>query len=191
MPKILFYPIDVTYKVKDSKAVIFLFGRAADGRTICIIDDDFRPYFWVLLKKGENMDHFRKYAEGLREKEKDEILNVEKTEAKRKKYLGEDLDVVRITVNQPAAVVKFRDVMARRKEVSMVLEADIPYARRYLIDKKITPAVLHEVDGEETKEKVKCDYIIKARKIEQISEDAMKPKILAFDIETYNPMGDR
>lgn len=189
MPKIQFYPLDVTYKVKDSKAAIFLFGRAADGRTICIVDDDFRPYFWVLLKKGENMDRFRKYAEGLREKENDEILNVERTEAKKKKYLGEDVEAVRIIVNQPAAVVKFRDVLARRKEVSMVLEADIPYARRYLIDKKITPTVLHEVDGEEIKEKVKCDHIIKARKIEQLSEDAMKPKILAFDIETYNPMG--
>ena len=63
MPKIQFYPLDVTYKVKDNKAVIFVFGRAADGKTICVIDDSFHPYFWVLLRKGESIEKFRKYAE--------------------------------------------------------------------------------------------------------------------------------
>lgn len=189
MLKVQFYPLDVTYKVRDNKSEIFIFGRAVDGKSICIVDDSFLPYFWVLLKKGESIDSFRKYAEGLVEKENDDVLKVEKTDVKKKKYMGEDVEAVKVYVNQPSAVVKFREKIGNRKDVRLVLEADIQYARRYLIDNKITPGVLHEAEGEEIKEKVKCNYVMRTNKIEQVSEDTIKPKILAFDIETYNPDG--
>ncbi|MFC1732016.1 DNA-directed DNA polymerase [candidate division KSB1 bacterium] len=189
MPKIQFFPLDATYKVKDNKSTIYLFGRAVDGKTICILDENFLPYFWVILKKGESMSKFRNYAEGLQEKNKNDVYRVEKTEVSKKQYLGETVEAVKISVNQPASVVHFREIIKKRKDVRLVLEADIQYARRYLIDNNITPSILHEVDGEEAKERTRCDYVIKVKKIEQISEDTIKPRILAFDIETYNPSG--
>ncbi len=48
--KVQFYPLDITYKVEDNKAKIYLFGRTLDNKQICIIDDQFQPYFFVLLK---------------------------------------------------------------------------------------------------------------------------------------------
>ena len=47
MVRIRFFPFDVTYRIVDDKAVIHLYGRTADGNDICIIDDNFRPYFYV------------------------------------------------------------------------------------------------------------------------------------------------
>ena len=187
MPKIQFYPLDMAYKVRDNKPVIYIFGRAVDGKTITVIDDSFRPYFWVIPKHDSS--EFMKSVEGLSEKDGDTVLSVTGSEKAKKDYLGNDVDAVKVIVNQPQAVVHFRDVFRKRKDVSMVLEADIKYVRRYLIDNKIIPATLHEVEGEQAKDKAKTDYIIKAEKIHQVSDDSIEPKILAFDIETYNPAG--
>ncbi|MCX8147339.1 MAG: ribonuclease H-like domain-containing protein, partial [Candidatus Woesearchaeota archaeon] len=189
MAKIQFYPLDATYRVKDNKAYILLFGRAVDGKTICVVDDSFAPYFWVILKKEADIPKFRKSVEGLVKSEKDEILKITATEIARKNYLGDDVDAVKIILNQPKAVNHFRDVLKERKEVKLVLEATIPFARRYFIDKNIVPTALYEVMGKETNERVKTDYVIKAENIRQVSDDTLKPRILAFDIETYNPVG--
>lgn len=189
MPKIQFYPLDVTYKVRDSKPHILVFGRAVDGKTITVIDDSFMPYFWAILRKGEDPSKFRKSIEGLSEKQDNDVLKIIDTQVQKKNYIGDDIEAVKITVNQPKAVVHFRELVSKKKDVELVLEADIRFARRYMIDRGIVPATLYEVEGEPAAEKVKTDYIIKADSIRQVSDDSIEPKILAFDIETYNPAG--
>ncbi|MCX6707396.1 MAG: hypothetical protein NT001_04630, partial [Candidatus Woesearchaeota archaeon] len=189
MSKIQFYPLDVTYKVKDNRPHILIFGRAVDGKTITVIDDSFMPYFWAILKKGEDSSRFRKSIEGLSEKQDDGILKIIDTQIQKKNYIGEDEEAIKIIVNQPKAVVHFRDIISARHDVELVLESDIRFAKRYMIDRGIVPATLYEVSGEQVAEKVKTDYIMKAESINQISDDSINPKILAFDIETYNPAG--
>src|SRR3989344_6405882 len=101
MHKIQFYPMDVTYKGKDSKPYILVFGRAVDGKTITVIDDSFMPYFWAILKKNEDPSKFRKSIEGLSEKKDDEVFRIIDTQVQKKNYIGEDVEAVKITVNQP------------------------------------------------------------------------------------------
>ncbi|MBU0535650.1 MAG: DNA-directed DNA polymerase [Nanoarchaeota archaeon] len=189
MPKIQFYPLDAAYKVRNNKPVLLLFGRAIDGKTITVVDDSFSPYFWVILKRSEDSADFIKSVQGMTEKDNDVIYTITKAEKHKKDYLGDEVEAIRITVNQPKAVMHFRDVIKNKKSVELVLEADIKYIRRYLIDNKIVPTTLYEVTGEPVKEKVKTDYVIKAEKIENVNDDSVEPKILAFDIETYNPAG--
>ncbi|MFO8016986.1 MAG: DNA-directed DNA polymerase [Candidatus Woesearchaeota archaeon] len=189
MAKIQFYPTDITYKVREGRPVIFIFGRDTDGRTVCLTDDTFKPYFWVMLKDDADADSFRKETEMMREESKTGPLRVEATETAKRNYLGEEKELVRVFVNQPSAVPRFRDILRERGDVSLVLEADIHYVRRYLIDRRITPAALHEAEGEESRENVRCDYVMKAGRIEQIGEDTIKPKVISIDIETYNPEG--
>ena len=52
METIQFYPLDIKYKVVGSEAHIYLFGKTPDNKQVCIIDENFRPYFYVLLKDG-------------------------------------------------------------------------------------------------------------------------------------------
>ena len=54
--KLQFFPFDVTYKIVNNKAVIYLFGKTRDNKHICVIDEDFEPYFYVIPKKGKNID---------------------------------------------------------------------------------------------------------------------------------------
>ncbi|MBD3313271.1 hypothetical protein GF345_02415 [Candidatus Woesearchaeota archaeon] len=189
MPKIQFYPLDATYRVKADKPVIYIFGRAADGKTITVVDDSFKPYFWVILEQGEDPAAFMKSVNGMSEKVKDDVLTIINADKHKKDYLGDEVEAIRITVNQPKAVVHFRDVFRNKSEVKDVMEADILFVRRYLIDNRIVPATLHEVEGEQAKENFRTGYVIKAESIAQISDDSIEPKILAFDIETYNPEG--
>ena len=50
--KVQFYLMDLTYKVTGGKPQIYLFGRTIDGKQICVTDDSFLPYFYVIPKKG-------------------------------------------------------------------------------------------------------------------------------------------
>ncbi|MFO8016577.1 MAG: DNA-directed DNA polymerase [Candidatus Woesearchaeota archaeon] len=189
MPKIQFYPLDATYRVRDDRPHILLFGRTVDGSTITVVDSTFMPYFWAIPEKGEDIHSFARSIEGLSEKKDDSTLKIVSTEVQKRKYLGDEIEAVKVTVNQPKAVVHFRDEIRDRKEVDLVLEADIKFTRRYLIDRGIVPTALHEVEGEPVKEKVRTSTAISASSIKQVSDDTIQPRILAFDIETYNPAG--
>jgi len=50
MVSIKFFPLDITYKVINGKALIYLFGRSLEGTQICVVDD-FEPYFYVIPKQ--------------------------------------------------------------------------------------------------------------------------------------------
>jgi len=54
--KVTFFPLDVTYKIENNKAVIYLFGRTTDGKQICLVDENFEPYFYVIPKRGNNVE---------------------------------------------------------------------------------------------------------------------------------------
>lgn len=190
MPKIQFYPTDLTYKIADNKPEILIFGRAVDGKTICIIDDSFQPYFYIILKKNSDKDKFIEDISRISTKEKELLHSVLDVETLKKNFLGKEVEVLKVILNQPKAVPKIRELIKEREEIKEILEADILFTRRYLVDKGITPFTLCEAEGEEVDEKVKSDYIIRAEKLSQVSTDSLEePKILAFDIETYNPMG--
>ncbi|PIN72317.1 hypothetical protein COV22_03540, partial [Candidatus Woesearchaeota archaeon CG10_big_fil_rev_8_21_14_0_10_47_5] len=72
----------------------------------------------------------------------------------------------------------------------LCLEADIPFTRRYLIDKRITPMTLYQVEGEGVRGNLKIGCI-EASSITPVNSDTLnEPDIIALDIETYTPEGE-
>jgi len=61
--KIQFYPMDITYKIVNEKPHIYLFGKTIDKKQITIIDENFQPYFYVLLKNETNLTDFQEKVE--------------------------------------------------------------------------------------------------------------------------------
>ncbi len=175
--KLEFYPVDVNYTIKDGKAVIQVFARTVDGQQVCLEDCNFEPYFTItgnpdLKELGElNKDGSR-------------VVRVEKV----KKNINEQpAEVCHVFVNVPKAVPVLKNAVREIPGVNEVYEYDILFTRRYLIDKKIRPLVKTAADVEEIASslKVPCYSV---RKIWQDSEDTIEePRILAVDIETYNP----
>lgn len=188
--KIQFYPLDLAYKIVDNKVSILLFGRTVDKKVICVIDDQFLPYFYLVLEQAAASEEIRQKWAGLEHKDGNTIMKVLAVEPVQKRYVGKEKPVLKVTVNHPRAVPHFRELLAAQKDVAQVIEADIQFTKRYLIDKGITPLMLCEAEGEPATAHVKADITIKAESIKQISEDIMpEPNVIAFDIETYNPIG--
>lgn len=182
--KIQFFPLDATYKVIDGKAIINLYGRTPDGKQITILDGNFEPYFYVIPKDSLNISE---KLEKIRIKNENEVSYVTKTEVTIKKYLGNEILSIKVYTNLPSSVPLIREIIKEWDIISSIHEYDIPFVRRYLIDKNITPLVLHQVTGEFVNQKSRVD-VFRADNIEQISGDTLhNPKILAFDIETYSP----
>ncbi len=187
--KLQFYPLDITYKLIDDKAALLIFGRTVKGDQVCVIDDKFDPYFWVILKDENDIDSFVKKVEKIKVEEKKYNAEVFRTEVKKKKFLGEEVKAVKVYCNLPKAVPVIREQIKEWDMVKSVNEYDVPFVRRYLIDKGIVPLTLTEAEviGHTYKARVEC---FKAAKIEQVSTDSLEePKILAFDIESYGGKG--
>ena len=207
MAELDFYPIDVTYKVEktapnsEAQPVIELYGRGVTEsnqlRRVCVRYTGFQPYFWVIPSAETGPE---KASQQLLEmKAENPELKVTGAEIQTKNYFGKEEKAVKVTVNIPAAVPQLRE---KAKAFGTVLEADIPFSRRFLIDKRVLPLALYKADiaqattaaanaiaataDEERKRKV-TSY--SAQHLSQVSEDMHEPRILAIDIETHNPLG--
>ncbi len=192
METIQFYPLDIIYKVVGNKPHIYLFGRTTNNQQICVIDENFRPYFYVLLKKDDDAELFREKIQKVRIEEKDEIAEVTGAEIVEKNYLGKPRKAIKVYASIPPHIPIIRRTI---KEWTTIVEStneyDVPFIRRYFLDKGITPVTLVEAKGDfiDMRSKVPC---FKAEEITQFSTDSIKnPRILSFDIETYNPLGKR
>lgn len=177
-----FFPLDITYKVVDGKAVINLYARTTDGKQITVLDNSFEPYFYVIPKDGINISE---KIEKIRIENQSEIYFVRRAENVSRKFLGREVFAVKVFTNLPSAVPVISDVIKEWESIESFNEYDIPFGRRYLIDKNITPLVLHQAEGDYINQKSRIP-VFQAAKIEQLSTETLhNPKVLAFDIETY------
>jgi DNA polymerase elongation subunit (family B) len=176
-----FYPVDVNYKVNNDRAVIYIYGKTSDGKQVCLTDNSFSPYFWVLPKKN---------IEDLKEKIlklKTDEFSVVDVKVVKKSYLGKEYDFLKVFTDLPKSVPKVREEIKDWDLVHDCFEYDILFARRYLIDRKIIPLNCYEVKADAVAQKSKVD-VFELKSIEpSSSEISFEPKVLAFDIETYNP----
>jgi len=189
MAHISFFPLDITYKEIDEKAVIFLFGKTSKNEQVCVIDQNFIPYCYVLPKKQDEINNIIDDLEKIQEEKKDIVL---KTEIVKKKIFGKEEQLIKIYTALPKNLKIIREHAKKMQDIEKILEADIPFEKRYLIDKKIIPLALIDIEGEETtlfSQKMRVP-VFEAKKIIPSEIDIMmEPNILAFDIEVYNPLG--
>lgn len=189
--KIQFYPLDISYKLENDSTKIYLYGRTIDNKQIAVVDKDFHPYFYAVLKDEKNIDNFCEKIKKIHVENNDRLAEAAKTEVVDKKIVGKKIKAVRIFTKIPSDVPVLRSTIKEWDMVENTYEYDIGFTKRYLIDKKITPLILVEAEGDYITEKNKVP-VFEAVKIKQKNTDSIqKPKILAFDIETYNPTGKR
>ncbi|MBW2991890.1 DNA-directed DNA polymerase [Candidatus Woesearchaeota archaeon] len=190
MPKKLtFYPLDITYKAIDGKTAILLFGRSTTGDQVIVLDNTFNPYFYAVLKEGSDADDFIERVKKVKVEGKTYDSFVTDAKTAKKKLLGKNVIAVKIFCNLPKSVPVIRNEIKEWRAIQECYEFDIPFIRRYLIDKSITPLETCIAEGDFIDFHARAP-VFKATDIKQHNTDSIeKPKILAFDIETYNPHG--
>lgn len=187
--KLSFYPVEVdVQELEGGRCVLRLFGRATDGKRVCVIDEHFEPYFYVLPEENIDLAKLAANIRNLRLLHEKHSAYVTRVEIVEKKFLGKSMPALQVYVNSPHDVPSLRSEVKRIRGVASSQEADIQFYRRYLIDKGIIPLFLCEVEGEEIESPLQVDLVIKAHKISQAAgtEQVIKnPRILSFDIEVY------
>src|SRR3989338_9435722 len=183
-----FYPIEATYRIIDGKAVIFLIGRSGEGGHVIVADNTFPPYFYIKLKvQRESTVLMKRLLDFKLEDEKGGAFFTH-IEPITKIYLGKKIDLLKAHTNLPGSVPKLREEVRKMDEVEDIFEYDIPFAKRYLIDKGITMLHAYTVEAVPFSypSRVPCFMLSSISPGEGNRENL---NILAFDIETYSPHG--
>ena len=182
-----FVLLDIDYITENDKAVIRLFGKLKgdeEGKSIIVLDKSFKPYIYVVPNDEEQC------IEDLNE------FDVEMVGWARKGYMGENKDFLKVTLYHPQDVPKLRDKIRSIDSVKDIMEHDIPFYRRYLIDKAIFPMAEVFVNGEcldNNSVNFMCGsdvYVFEMKgDPKPIDSEFPELKTLSFDIEVHNPKG--
>ncbi len=152
--------VDASYRIIHGKAFVSLFGRSEEGEAFLVLSN-YRPYFFIKksdLAQAQNLEDF----------------DIE--EVPFKDFHGHA--VVKIVVDIPSDVAALRKVFEPEK--IQCYEADIQFARRFLIDQKIQAFV--EVNGDYS---YQGDMKVYTNPDLKVLEPFSVPlKLLAIDIET-------
>ncbi len=154
--------IDNTYKTVDDKAIIYLYLINS-----ILKDRDFKPYFYVELNKDkvdyEDIETIKDFLL------KNDLLKfVEDFKVVKKKIFKKEKEILKIIATHPQKVPKLRKVKDC-EIVKEIYEHDIPFAKRYLIDKDIIPMTYWDFENNKP-----------------VSREIPKLKAVSFDIEVYN-----
>ncbi|ACJ15484.1 family B-type DNA-dependent polymerase precursor [Thermococcus onnurineus NA1] len=148
--------LDVDYITEDGKPVIRIFKKEK-GEFKIEYDRDFEPYIYALLKDDSAIEEVKKITAERHGK----VVKVKRAEKVNKKFLGRPVEVWKLYFEHPQDVPAIRDKIRAHPGVIDIYEYDIPFAKRYLIDKGLVP-----MEGDE------------------------ELKMLAFDIETLYHEGE-
>lgn len=159
--------IDADYVTKAGKPVIRLILK---NRRFRRVYDAFEPYFYA---QGDAAAIMRASAEL-----HGSIARPVRVESATRSLFGREAHLLRVVCKHPAHVPALREAV--KKLGITTYEHNIPFHRRYMIDKGLVPmgSIEYESEGKALK-----------RILGASAEAELHLKQLAFDIETYNPLG--
>ena len=115
--------LDIDYVTYEDKPVIRLLSKDGD-KNVVLIDDTFEPYLYVLSDDIEEcLDEIQ------------ENLDVVRIEKVIKKDFQIETEFLKVTFKHPQELAKNRDALRDLESVVQIREFDIPFYRRYLMDK--------------------------------------------------------
>lgn len=185
-----FYVLDASYEVVGSEPHVIIWGISRNGERVLLRDRRFRPYFYAIVKEGVDVEQLAKKVKALSEASSP-IIGVEHV---KKKFLGRPVDTLKITTVIPESVRKYREKVKRLEGVEDVVEADIRFSMRYILDHDIHPSGWHRAEVKEVPVKpiyrVSREYEITGN-IEYLDEPRPPDdlRLMVFDIEVCSESG--
>lgn len=176
--------LDIDYVTFEDKPVIRLFSKDGD-KNIVLIDDTFEPYLYVLT---DDLDECVKEIQ--------DNLDVVRIEKVLKKDFQIETEFLKVTFKHPQELAKNRDALRDLECVIQIREFDIPFYRRYLMDRDVIPMTEVTAVGERLDSFLDLDSSKQDVEIIRLTEDLkrnevypQKFRILSFDLEVRNPFG--
>ena len=177
--------LDIDYVTYEDKPVIRLFSKKGD-KNIVLLDETFEPYLYV-VPEDDVKECQKQILESLDDVKIEEVV---------KKDFQVEKTFLKVTFLNPQQLAKSRDTLRDLDQVAHIREHDIPFYRRYLMDRDVIPMTEVKACGEKIDSFLKLDSkkqdleIIKLTKpLERINNDLQDFRILSFDLEVRNPHG--
>ena len=177
--------LDIDYVTYENKPVIRLFSKDND-KNIVLLDDTFEPYLYV-APKDDDKECQKQILDTLDDVHIEEVI---------KKDFQVEKTFLKVTFLNPQELAKNRDALRDLDSVDHIREHDIPFYRRYLIDRDVIPMTEVKACGEKIDSFLNLDSkkhdleIIKLTKpLERVNDDLQDFRILSFDLEVRNPHG--
>ncbi|RLJ02291.1 MAG: hypothetical protein DRP10_01785 [Candidatus Aenigmatarchaeota archaeon] len=174
MDKIMFYPLYADYEILNKKPIIKIFGRNEKGEKIVFEDKNFEPYFYAIPEQ-DKIEEIKKRIENLVVKHNEEKIKIKRVEIVERIEINKKLKVLKIFCYLPRDVSLLKEEVRHTKGVLHKREYDIPFAKRYCIDKQISFLSPYKIENNELKKQEGKLY---------------NPNVAAFDIEIYKPSFD-
>ena len=166
--------IDCDYVTRDARAVIRMIMKRS--RFFRIYDSKFEPYFYAVPRAG-SLDALKLAVSRISLLVNAERIQPERIETEEKLLFGKKAILLKIFCKHPSHVRVLREHV---RGLADVYEADIVFPRRYLIDRGLSP-----FDS--------LEFTRKGKELKEITRrgepEGLTLRTLAFDIETYNPIG--
>lgn len=183
MVKVEFCVLDADYVLEDGKPVVRLWGKTKKGESILALDRDFEPYFYLEVEKDylktNELDNLKRRIRGLKEFG-ESVKNIEIVE---RRYLGDRKTFLRLILSNPRDITDLREIMKDWRGIKNLYEHDIPFYRRYLIDRGLIPVGWVSAEGEKRKSELAVDNVLELEKIGPSEGDYPKFRVMAVDIE--------
>jgi len=183
--------LDADYVLEDGKPILRLWTKLPNGKNLVALDRKFEPYFY-LEPKHETKADIEELAHRIRNLEL-EGKKPTKVETLERKYLGIPTTVLKIFVENPADVPKFRDLVKEWKNVKDEYEYGVSFYRRFLIDNFLIPMEWIEIHGRYVDTQLAVDSAMEASEIKPVKNNhtaSPKLRILAFDLEIAEEHGE-
>ncbi|MEM4254922.1 MAG: DNA-directed DNA polymerase [Candidatus Norongarragalinales archaeon] len=167
--------LEVDHALVEGESAVRLMLKLEDGRTIRLYDS-FEPYFLVKPAEKSELQKCKENLEKMRAFGKSGEVKAKRVEETQLSFRNQRLQLLKVFAFRAS------DVPLLRKDAEkhgVPFEFDIPYTRRYLLDKRLRPNALHEVAHDGLK--------VKAIRVLDLQGETPKFRMLSLDIETYNP----
>lgn len=176
--------LDIDYVTYEDKPVIRLFSKDGD-KNIILLDDTFEPYLYVVSDDLERcIDEIQ-----------DNIDNVRIEKVIKKDFQIEN-EFLKVIFRHPQELANHRDALRDLESVIQIREFDIPFYRRYLMDRDVIPmtevvAIGDKLDSflDLNSNKQDIEIIKLTEELERTQDYPQDFRILSFDLEVRNPHG--
>ena len=189
MEKIIAFFYDINYFFEFGIPVIVMHGRTNKGNSIVLEDRSFKPYFIVEISDDSDIDSAIEEISSFKVDKDSFVISAEAV----KLNIGiSDKSFIKVFVNAPSAVRIVKDfVKLNLKSYKKSYEKDIPFVRRYLIDKNLCPLTFYEFSG--TLKHINDTDFLDLSSFSEIEDYGSDPYVnvdsslnaVALDIETY------
>jgi DNA polymerase, archaea type len=184
MEQIVFFPFDITYKIKEGKPIIIMYGKT-DNTQICVQVSQVEPYFYV--HPTGNMPELIKDIKKTTAAHRNDVAQVTSVQQVEKKINGKATTLLKVFTSIPAYVPALKRAIELHHSVKVCYEYDILFKRRFLMDNGITPLLPLAITGRFVQERSRVP-VFEAKTIKPADiEDTVQTRILSVDIETYAP----